>query len=106
MIQLSNGAKVHAAFIRPASPGMKPSGLVLAEQERDWVTWSIYWDGDSAMADDEEGLTHEVWEAECGHYYQKEYSGLNGEGQRMAEQDFGHRLMQLLPTPSLEAVRR
>ena len=104
MIQLSNGAKVHAAFIRPASPGMKPSGLVLAEQERDWVTWSIYWDGDTTG--DEEGQTHEVWEAECGHYYQKEYSGLNGEGQRMAERDFGHRLMQLLPTPSLEAVRR
>ena len=96
MIQLSNGAKVHAAFILPASPGMKPNGVVLAEQECDWVTWSIHWDGDCAMADDEEGLTHEVWECETGHYFSKSYQGMNGEAKRLAELSFGFRLCALL----------
>lgn len=94
MIQLSNGATVHAAFILPASPGMKPNGVVLAEQERDWVTWSIYWDGETTG--DAEGQTHELWECETGCYFQKMYSGINGEGKRLAELSFGFRLGALL----------
>ena len=95
MIQLSNGAKVHAAFIQPASPGMKPNGVVFAETETDWCTWSIYWDGDSTMDDTDEGLTHEVWEAETGYYYQKSDPG----AQRLAQLNFGFRLGgMLLPT--------
>ncbi len=102
MIRLNNCEKVHAAFILPASPGMKPNGLVLAETTNDWVTWNIYWDGETTG--DEEGQTHELWQAECGHYFQKSATYLDA--QRMAENDFGHRLMRLLPTPALETVRR
>jgi hypothetical protein len=64
MIRLTNGATVHAAFILPASPGMKPHGLVLAETENDFVTWEIYWDGETTG--DERGQTHELWECETG----------------------------------------
>lgn len=94
MIHLSNGAKVHAAFILPASPGMKPNGLALAETETDWCTWSIHWDGDTTG--DEEGQTHEVWEAETGHYFQKSMPISQGSPKPMAEYDFGLRLRRML----------
>ena len=93
MIQLSNGAKVHAAFIQPASPGMKPTGVVFAETETDWCTWSIYWDGD--WVDLGEDGNHEVWEAETGYYYQKSDPG----AQRLAQLNFSFRLGGMLNPP-------
>lgn len=97
MICVRNG-KVHAAFILPASPGVKPHGLVLAETATDWVTWNIYWDGDLKFDDEgtDGGLTHELWEAECGHYFQKSMPESQGDPQRLAHYDFGLRLRRLL----------
>lgn len=100
MIHLSNGEKVLAAYIVPASPGMKPNGLVLAETETDWVTWSVYWDGETTG--DDHGQTHELWEAETGHYWTK--SSHTIESKRMAERDFGLRLQRFIPTQSREAI--
>lgn len=101
MIHLTNGAKVLAAFIVPATPGMKPNGLVLAETETDFVTWSIYWDGKTTG--DDQGQTHELWECETGHYFQKSASYMQAD--REGQIDFGLRLARLLPEFVLGAVR-
>ena len=98
MIQLSNGAKVLTAFIVPASPGMKPNGVALAETETDFVVWSIYWDGETTG--DAQGQTHELWECETGHYFQKSMEPDRRNSRlQMAEQDFGIRLSRFL-TPA------
>ena len=104
MIQLSNGAKVLAAFILPASPGQKPRGLVLAETLNDFVTWQIYWDGETTG--DEQGQTHELWEAEQGHYFQRGMYPQQGNPRLMAELDFGLRLKHLLTDQQFQGVRR
>jgi len=94
MIRLSNGATVHAAYLLPARPGMKPSGLVLAETATDWVTWAVYWEGDTTG--DDEGQTHEQWEAETGHYFQKSMPHSQGDPEDLARFDFGLRLRRHL----------
>lgn len=103
MIRLQMGT-VHAAFVLPASPGMKPHGLVLAETPTDWVTWQVYWDGNTTG--DDEGQTHELWEAECGHYFQKSMANNPemGDPQHMATFDFGLRLRLFMDSATIKGV--
>lgn len=84
MILLENGATAHAAFLFPASPGMKAHGLVLAEDPTQWITWNVYNDFDTA---------DQRWDAETGHYFQKNLA----DAKQLAEFDFGIRLVRFLP---------
>lgn len=102
MIQVKNGAKVHAALLLPASEGMKPHGLVLAETSHDWVTWQVYWNGDTIG--DPDGQTHELWDAEHGHYFQKSMHLSQGDPQELAKFAFGLRLRYLLGDSALRGV--
>lgn len=94
MIQLTNGATVHAAYIVPAGPSMKPRGAVLAETETDWVVWTIYWDGDIHIDHDGDGRHHEVWECEQGTYIGKSMARNpeGGDPHRLAELSFGRKV--------------
>lgn len=87
MIRLSNQAEVHAAFLLPASPGMKANGLVLAETEHDWVTWTIHQDPGQL-----------IWDCETGHYFQKNMLNNPGMGdpKQLAHFDFGFRVRRIV----------
>jgi len=94
MLTLSNRATVHAAYIVPASPGMKAHGICLAETPTDWVVWNIYWDGEIDSLDSPIGPEHEVWEAENGDYFPKISSAEPSEN--TAHFIFGRRLMRFI----------
>ena len=98
MIKLSNGATVHAAFIMPAQPSMKPSGIALAETPTDWVVWNIYWDGQTMEDYPDNSIIHEVWESTNGHYFSKDnLNNLTGDGPRaLARIQFGLKLRRLV----------
>lgn len=107
MLRLSNGARVICAYIQPASSGVKPNGIVLAETETDWVVWSIHWDGeweDDEDPDDTGPVAHELWQADGGDYHQKSQSGkLNV--RMAAEFQFGLKLKRLLQESMLKGIR-
>jgi len=109
MIQLANGATVHAAYIIPKSEGLKDRGCVLAETPTDWVCWNIYWDGKTTMHTDSSvrmGMQHhEVWEAENGHYFQKE-SYQEGEAKALASQQFTRQMTQFMTSDMTDAIWR
>src|SRR5690606_13875864 len=97
-------AKVLAAYVMPASAGMKPNGVVLAETATDWVTWNIYWDGGVWADLENEGQLHEAWECETGHYFQKSMHPSQGDPKTLAEFDFGLRLRHLLTQAALRGI--
>lgn len=86
MIQLTNRAKVLAAYITQSDHYGRSRGVVLAETETDFVTWRIYSVlGDSVLVD---GL----YDAESGNYFHKRGEMQRGEDRQRAEIDFGERL--------------
>jgi hypothetical protein len=100
MLTLSNGATVHAAYIVPASWGIKPHGICLANNGRgDWVVWNIYWDGVLSNPNIGDG-SHEVWEAENGDYFLN-----NDEGRLGAELNFGRRLFRMMTDQMFQGFR-
>lgn len=105
MITLTNGAKVHAAYVLPAGHGMKPNGLVLAEKDDAWCVWNIYWDGEIQRENDGEAPMNELWECETGSYFQKQRSVEEGEAKHLAELAFGLKLRRLLTETMLEGLR-
>lgn len=94
MIRLSNGARIEAAYILPTDPkpGMRPNGVVLAEDAHDWVTWEVFFiEGDL----DRSPEGYPLWEAQCGHYFQKSMPASQGNPKTMAEFDYGLRVQRL-----------
>lgn len=106
MMRLNNGAKVHAAYILPASDdGMTlPHGIVFAENDRNWIVWDVHWDGEiwiSDLAAQDEPDTHELWQCTNGHYFQKTYGA---DPKRLAQMCFGRKLLRLLRQPMVDGM--
>ena len=94
MIKLSNGAEVHAAYLVPSSPGLKPHGVVLAMTDTAWVTWLVYWDG-LTIQEEASDFVEELWETESGIYFEKNILDATAP-RRKARQSFGARVRRLM----------
>lgn len=108
MLHLSNGATVHAAYLIPASEGLKDRGCVLAETSTDWVCWNIYWDGEVQHPEDipETSSPTEVWEAENGHYFQKGDNQTSIASRILASQQFTRQMKQFMTSDMTDAIWR
>lgn len=106
MIQLSNGATLHAAFILPEGNSLKPHGVALAETPTDWAVWNIFWDGE--WVDLDENGSHEVWESTNGHYFSKNNSAnLTADSpRRLAQLQFGRSMRRLVHTDIQEGMNQ
>lgn len=101
MLKLSNGATVHAAYIVPGGDGMKPNGVVLADNGNSWVTWLIHWDG-LVEASEFGGEEHEIWEAESGMYFDKDFVREATAPMNKAHRSFGARVKRLMSSTMAE----
>lgn len=100
-MKLENGATLHTCFIQVDAA--YPYGLALAETETDWVTWAIYWHGDTQVQGTKQ-WEHELWNADTGHYFMK--GDDSGAARQMAEIDFGDRLALFLSANAYNGLKK
>lgn len=96
MIQLSNGAKVLAAYIRQNDYNPRPHGIVLAETETDFVTWNVWATNP---------IVHDLYEADTGHYFYKRGEMERGADRQEAEIDFGKRVAHIMSANIYEGLK-